>query len=278
MERSVIAFKSRHLYLTSQPNSTPGLRIAGRPSPLAPQRTAGTSFLSSRAASRDSDNPRTNAENVPYDLVIFDLDGVLVDSERIVTRIEEEYFATIGVQMSAEHALALFKGKTNEELAQRIESRAPRRLPTAWTYDWAMATANALVRELGPSEGVASVLQWLTDAGKTLAVASQSPMGRIELSLFVTHLASYFGDRLYSASMVEKPKPAPDLYLYVARELGVPLERCCVVEDSPTGVRAAVAAGMAVFGYAADEDPKALASAGATVFTKMTELRGLLPD
>lgn len=213
---------------------------------------------------------------MPYDLVIFDLDGVLVDSERIATRVEEEFFATLGLKLSADEMMEKFKGKTTEELAREVERLAPKPLTVSWPYDWAMATAAAFVRELRPVDGIEPLLQALRDANIGVAVASQSPRGRVDFSLHITGLEPFFEGRIYTASLVAKPKPAPDLFLHVAHELRVPPKRCCVVEDSPTGVRAGVAAGMTVFGYAADHDPEALRSAGATVFTKMPELRDAL--
>jgi beta-phosphoglucomutase-like phosphatase (HAD superfamily) len=96
------------------------------------------------------------------------------------------------------------------------------------------------------------------------------------LSLEVSGLAQYFGGRVFTASMVGRPKPAPDLFLYAAKQIGVDARSCVVIEDSPSGAAAAVAAGMDVLGYAADSDADRLAAAGAEVFREMGEVPELL--
>jgi beta-phosphoglucomutase-like phosphatase (HAD superfamily) len=98
----------------------------------------------------------------------------------------------------------------------------------------------------------------------------------VHLSLALCRLDQYFGAHVSTASMVARPKPAPDVYLHAAESLGAAPAACIVIEDSPSGVRAARAAGMTVYGYAADEDATALAQAGATVFRDMNELPALL--
>jgi HAD superfamily hydrolase (TIGR01509 family) len=211
-----------------------------------------------------------------YELVIFDCDGVLVDSERLVNRIESEVFRGHGLPIDPETSRALFKGKTAAEVVIEIERRAGGSLPRDWAYDWGFATANALVRDLRAVPGVRAVVERLAAAGVETCVASQSPRPRVELSLAVTEMAELFADRIYCASMVARGKPAPDLFLYAARERGARPERCVVVEDSPSGVVAGRAAGMTVFGYAADEDGAELAAAGAVVFDAMEALPGLL--
>ena len=111
---------------------------------------------------------------------------------------------------------------------------------------------------------------------QAICVASQSSPTRVALSLRVAGLDAYFGPHVYTASMVARPKPAPDLFLFAAENMGVAPERCTVIEDSPVGVIGAREAGMRVFGYAADESAEALADAGAHVFYSMEELIGLL--
>jgi beta-phosphoglucomutase-like phosphatase (HAD superfamily) len=111
-----------------------------------------------------------------------------------------------------------------------------------------------------------------------MCVASQSSPARVALSLRVAALDGYFGPHVFTASMVERPKPAPDLFLFAARQMGVLPECCTVIEDSPVGVIGARAAGMQVCGYAADESAQALSEAGATVFYSMDELVGLLKE
>ena len=214
-------------------------------------------------------------------LVIFDCDGVLVDSEPLVNRIEAEYFTELGAPMTADEAGAAFKGKTVEQVASALEERTGRKLSAEFGYEWGMTTAFGLVRELRVVPGVQALIERVQKSGTAMCVASQSPLVRVRLSLHVTGLSHYFGNNVFTAGMVERPKPAPDLFLFAAQRMGVSPERAVVIEDTPTGVAAARAAGMRVYGYAADANAHALESAGANVFYSMDDLRldgGLIQD
>jgi HAD superfamily hydrolase (TIGR01509 family) len=208
--------------------------------------------------------------------IIFDCDGVLVDSERLVSRLEAELLTSWGWPCTPQQHRSEFKGCSFPDMARTIEQRLAGRLPVDWMYLWAMETANVFRAELREVRGVRAVIERLLAAGRALCVASQSPAPRVRLSLGVCDLARYFGTGVFSASLVARPKPAPDLFLYAAAQLAVAPERCTVIEDSPSGVRAAVAAGMRVFGYAADEDAERLRAAGAHTFHDMAELPSLL--
>ncbi|HXJ33011.1 MAG TPA: HAD-IA family hydrolase [Candidatus Eisenbacteria bacterium] len=212
----------------------------------------------------------------PFDLVIFDCDGVLVDSERLINRIESRLFSQVGLDVSPDEARTAFKGRTVAEIVAIAESARGATLPAGWLYDWGMLIALGFVRDLRAVSGVRSVLDRLAAREIPTCVASQAPKVRVELALAVTDLERYFGARAFTASMVPRAKPLPDLFLYAAAAMGAEPSRCAVVEDSESGVRAAVAAGMTVFGYAADEDAEALARAGAAVFGTMAELPALL--
>ena len=221
------------------------------------------------------------ARRVLNGLVIFDCDGVLVDSEPLVNRIEAEYFTELGAPMNAQQASAAFKGKTVEQVASALEERTGEKLSAEFGYEWGMTTALGLVRELRAVPGVRALIERVQSSGIAICVASQSPLARVRLSLHVTGLASYFGEHVFTAGMVENPKPAPDLFLFAAQRMGVPPGSAIVIEDTPTGVLAARAAGMRVYGYAADENAQALESAGAVVFHSMDDLRfdgGLIQD
>ena len=208
--------------------------------------------------------------------VLFDCDGVLVDSERLVCRVEAELLTRWGWPLSASEVRAQFQGRSFRSIARSIEQNLAGSLPDDWMYHWAMETAELFRAELREISGVRAVLELLVGQGTPIAVASQSPLPRVRISLGVCDLRRYFGTRVFSASMVARPKPAPDLYLHAAAQLGEAPERCLVIEDSVSGVRAAVAAGMRVFGYAADADADALAAAGARPFSDMAELPGLI--
>lgn len=208
--------------------------------------------------------------------VIFDCDGVLVDSEGVVNRTESTYFTELGFTISPQEALARFKGQTVQQVATAVEAACAGKLPGDWQFEWGVRVARDLVRELKAVDGVEEVIKRVIGSGRKICVASQSPPSRVELSLHLCGLDGYFGDRVFTASMVPRPKPAPDLFLHAARELGVEPQACVVIEDSPSGVIAARAAGMTVYGYAAMEDPAALQAAGAIVFTSMHDLTPLL--
>jgi HAD superfamily hydrolase (TIGR01509 family) len=209
-------------------------------------------------------------------LLIFDCDGVLVDSERLVSRVESELLGELGLSIEPRALSALLKGKTVEEVARIVEQRVGRALPPGFWYGWAMAIAHGFVQELREVPGVRAVLERAAAAGVPVCVASQSLLPRVRLSLRVTALDGFFGEHLYTAAMVARGKPAPDLFLHAAAQLGIAPQSCAVIEDSPSGAIAARAAGMTVFGYAADEDAAALAGAGAHVFMSMQELPALL--
>src|SRR5262249_10242363 len=157
---------------------------------------------------------------------IFDCDGVLVDSERLANALASRHLARLGLHMSAESARAAFKGHTVAEVARVMESLLGEPLPTEWLYDWGMETALAFVRELRPVAGLRDVLVRLTRNGVVLCVALQSSRPRVELALSITELASFFGARVYTADVVPRPKPFPDLFLFAAAQLGVEPVRC----------------------------------------------------
>lgn len=216
-------------------------------------------------------------DRAAFELVIFDCDGVLVDSEPLVNRIEAERVTRLGWAITPAEARAAFKGLTVSGVMQQISHRVGETPGDEWIYDWGMDTALGFVRELRAIEGVEPIVRALRTAGRPIAVASQSPPARVELSLRLTGLGTYFGDDVYTASMVARPKPAPDLFLHVAHSMDVVPERCVVIEDSPSGVKAAIAAGMTCWGFAATEPAEGLVRAGAhMVFDRMEALGDLL--
>lgn len=207
--------------------------------------------------------------------VIFDCDGVLVDSEPLVNRLEADLVSQLGIPCTPDEARRRFKGKTVAGVAESLEADLGRPLSKDWIYDWGMATALGFVRELRPIEGVDAVVRALHERRIPIAVASQSPPARVALSLRLCKLDSYFGPHVYTASMVARPKPAPDLYLLAAARLGISPRECVVIEDSPTGVRAAVEAGMTCYGFTAAESAFDLRAAGAS---SVSESMGALGD
>ncbi len=217
------------------------------------------------------------AGGVP-ELVIFDCDGVLVDSEPLALRSLREGLSELGLAMSEREAHDRFVGRSWKSISEDIEDLLGRPVPEGWNERRKARDTALFEAELQPIPGVADVLALLQGAGIPVCVASSGRPEKIRSSLGLTDLRSWFGENLFSASMVEHGKPAPDLFLLAAREMGFEPGVCAVIEDSVPGVTGAVAAGMTVFAYAADPlaDREALAAKGATLFSTMAELPGLL--
>lgn len=207
-------------------------------------------------------------------LVIFDCDGVLVDSEPIAARLTAEAVSELGWQMSAEIAKAEFLGDTFKNIIRRVEERIGAPVPADWPARSQANLLAALERELEPVPGVVSAIEKLRAAGFTLAVGSQGTHDKMQLTLGVTGLLPFFEGRVFSATQVEHPKPAPDLFLLAARSLGFTPASSIVVEDSTRGVKAALAAGMRVLGYTASVGREAIVNAGAEPIDDLS----LLPE
>ena len=210
----------------------------------------------------------------PPDLVIFDCDGVLVDSERIAIRVDAIVLADLGWPLSEAEIIERFVGRSEEHFVREIEAHLGRPLPANWEEVYQPLYTAAFEKELRAVDGVMDALDRITIA---TCVASSGSHEKIRRSLRSTDLYERFEGRIFSASEVANGKPAPDLFLHAAARLGVPPARCAVVEDSRYGVEAARAAGMAAFGYAGSvTPPHRLAGPGTVVFSDMRELPGLL--
>ena len=208
-----------------------------------------------------------------YDLVIFDCDGVLVDSERLTVHEEARMLTELGWPVTADEVVGLFMGLS---LATELEMVADRLGPAAaerFEHDLVPRLTAIFDAELTPVDGIPALLDALAQKGVPTCVASSGLPDGIRRKLDRTGLREHFGDRISSASEVEHGKPAPDLFLLAAGRMGVEPARAAVIEDSVPGVEAAVAAGMAVYGFAGGlaraED---LHAAGAVVFDAMAEL------
>lgn len=210
-----------------------------------------------------------------YDLVIFDCDGVLVDSEPIANRVLLERLQTVGLTLSSAEVMQRFVGRSQKGCLSLAAELVPRGLPDRFAEDWDSALFTALEEEVKPIDGVADLLANLEIP---YCVASNSSPERMRISLRATGLLPLFSDRMFSSIDVPNPKPAPDLFVYAARTLGAAPPRCAVVEDTPTGVRAGVAAQMKVFGFVGGEHTtaSALRAEGAQTFESMSELAALL--
>jgi len=212
----------------------------------------------------------------PPGLVIFDCDGVLVDSEPVANRVFARMLAELGLVFDDAQMDELFLGRTMSHCLELVAGRLGRPLPDGFEAEHDRRLFEALAVELVPVPGVVPVLDRLA---LPCCVASNGGPDKMRFSLAQVGLLRRFGDRLFSAAHVARGKPAPDLFLHAARCMGVAPAACAVIEDSPAGVAAGVAAGMKVFGFAARTPAARLRDAGAhRVFTAMDELPTLLGE
>ncbi|MER6530632.1 HAD family hydrolase [Streptomyces sp. NPDC001508] len=211
-----------------------------------------------------------------YDLVIFDNDGVLVDSEPISNQLLAAYLTELGHPTSYEDSLRDYMGAAMHRVHDLVAERTGQRLPADFDDIFHTRVFAAFERELKPVSGVVGVLEKLAADGVPYCVASSGSHERIRVGHRTTGLDRWFEDsRIFSSQDVGRGKPAPDLFLYAAEQMGIAPQRCVVVEDSPLGVQAAVAAGMDVYGFTAMTPPEKLTGAG-QLFSDMQELTDLL--
>ncbi|WBQ06451.1 HAD family hydrolase [Kribbella sp. CA-293567] len=207
-------------------------------------------------------------------LVIFDNDGVLVDSERLANGILAELLTEAGLLYTVEEAVRDFMGGSMVSMRQQAEAKLGRPLP-AELEDRYHERLFAGFADLRPVPGVREVLDQLDADGTVYCLASSGTHRRIHTALTTVGFWDRFEGRIFSSEDVRLGKPAPDLFLHAAGTIGVKPADCVVVEDSPLGVAAANAAGMRVLGYAAMTDPAKLSTATA-VFHDMAALPELI--
>lgn len=209
----------------------------------------------------------------PPSLVIFDCDGVLVDSERLSHTVLIQMLAEMGVSIGFDDAVLRFMGTSLPTCLARVEELLGRAPPAEFLPRFAQRTRDAFEKDLAPVPGVAAVLDALDQRGVPFCVASNGNRAKVDFTLGHTGLLPRFAGRLFTADDVQHPKPAPDLFLHAARCLGADPLRTVVVEDTPTGVTAAKAAGMRAVGFTAMTPAARLLAAGAdTVATSMPQL------
>jgi beta-phosphoglucomutase-like phosphatase (HAD superfamily) len=220
--------------------------------------------------------------DLTFDAVLFDCDGVLVDSEPITNGVLRDMLEERGWKLSADECMRIFVGKAVKDEALLIESRTGQPVTEDWMVSFRERRNVGLMRDVKPirhAVQAAAAIHELFDG--RIACASGADRFKVELQLEKCGLMPYFTDRIFSGHELPRSKPAPDVYLAAAAALGVDPRRCAVVEDTVTGVTAGMAAGATVFGYsppeAGHDAPAALRQAGAiTIFTDMAELPALL--
>jgi HAD superfamily hydrolase (TIGR01509 family) len=208
-------------------------------------------------------------------LVIFDCDGVLVDSERLAVRVEVAVLAELGWPLSEAEVVERFMGRSAAVMAEAIRERLGRGLPDDWQDRFDRGYRAAFDAELAPVDGVVEALDRIDTP---TCVASSGSHDTLRRTLGLTGLYPRFEGRIFSADEVATGKPAPDLFLHAAARLGAEPSACAVVEDSRYGVEAARAAGMRAFGYTGGglTPPDRLAGPGTVLFDDMRQLPELL--
>jgi len=219
---------------------------------------------------------------IPFDAVLFDCDGVLVDSEPITNGVLRDMLEELGWTLSKEECMRIFVGKAVKDEVALIQDRTGRAIDDAWLLRFRERRNEGLVRGVQAIPGAVQAAAALhASLEGRIACASGADRFKVELQMEKCGLMPYFQGRIFSGHEMPRSKPAPDVYLAAAAALGVDPKRCAVVEDTVTGVTAGVAAGATVFGYsppeAGHDAPGALRQAGALhTFTDMAALPALL--
>jgi HAD superfamily hydrolase (TIGR01509 family) len=208
------------------------------------------------------------------ELLIFDCDGVLTDSERIAVKVDLQVLEELGLALSEADVITLFMGRSDQETRSEIEQRLGRALPADWQRQVDARYRAAFTAELKPVAGIVEALDRLTLRN---CVASSGSHEHLRFTLGLTGLYDRFEGRIFSADDVAAGKPAPDVFLHAAAQMQVAPGHCLVVEDSVNGVRAARAAGMPALAYGGGLTPKQLlAGPDTVVFDDMRELPNVI--
>lgn len=209
-----------------------------------------------------------------FGLVIFDCDGVLVDSEMITNRVFAQMLNEVGIAMSLEEMFERFVGRSMPQCLAIVTELLGRPVPDEFVQQFRKRAAAALQSELKAVPDIGTVLAAMC---VPFCVASSGTHEKMQTTLGITGLLPQFRGKMYSVTEVARSKPFPDVFLYAASQQGVVPSACAVIEDTPTGVTAGVAAGMTVFGYCALTPRHRLIEAGAHhTFERMRDLPGLL--
>jgi HAD superfamily hydrolase (TIGR01509 family) len=208
-----------------------------------------------------------------FELLIFDCDGVLVDSEPLVNRIYVDMLREDGLVVDEADMLRRFSGAAESTRLAALKQELGWVPRADFATEYRDHQAKLMGSELVQIRGISALLE---DLRIPICVASNGAGEDIRIRLGLAGLSHFFGDALFSAEDLGRPKPLPDIYLHAARHFDVEPARCAVIEDSLPGVQAARAAGMTVFGYAALTPADQLAAAGALPFFAMEEIPALL--
>lgn len=205
-----------------------------------------------------------------FELVIFDCDGVLVDSETITNALMVDMLKPFGVVFNRQEYINRYVGIKLEDCIDQISELFDVNFPSSFISDYHQIALELLDQNVKAIEGVQNLIERLT---VPFCLASNSHEAKVKLMLERTDLLPFFKGKIFSSTSVSKPKPAPDVYLLAARTMGIKPEECAVIEDTPVGIRAGKAAGMTVYGYEGLFSGSLLLDAGAdVVFDHMDQL------
>lgn len=205
--------------------------------------------------------------------IIFDCDGVLVDSEEIGNKILLSMTKEFGFRMTMEEAIMSFSGRSLKDCFQQIENRINKKLPVDFEKEYRKQSYEAFKTELKPVKGVK---QFIDSLSISYCIASSGPVEKIKSNLTTTGLAWKFGENIFSSYQINSWKPDPEIFLYAAKEMGFKVSECIVIEDSKAGVISAVKGGFTVYGFANESSSQVLQNEGAIVFYSFEELNKLL--
>ena len=207
-----------------------------------------------------------------YNCIIFDCDGVLVDSEAISAKIFQQMVAELGCKLDFETVLNQITGTSMKENLNFFRKELDRELPDDFETEFRKRSYEAFKTGLKPIKGIHDLLNKLNIP---VCVASSGPVEKIRLNLTSTNLVHFFGENIFSSYEIQSWKPDPEIYLHAAKVMGFNPEECAVIEDSEVGIKAAKAGGFDVFGFAHDKNKTAFEELGATVFSNVDELSKL---
>ena len=205
--------------------------------------------------------------------ILFDCDGTLVDSENITNRVVANMAGELGISMTLREAQIKFGGKTLDAVIYGMKEMSGKDIPADWLPRLVKEVSKAYETDLQPMEGIKKLLDSIDIP---ICVASNGEPRHVKGSLMLTGLNGYFNENVFTASEVNRPKPAPDLFLHAAQKMGFKPKDCVVIEDSIPGVTAAVNANIKVYGLVKLCSAEELESAGAIPFKTMHELSELL--
>jgi len=209
----------------------------------------------------------------PFQLVIFDCDGVIVDSEPLAAEVISDMAAELGLRITAREAQERFNGRKIAEWIKELETEVQRPLADTFIPEFRARSAERFQQDLQPVSGIQKALESLTIP---YCMASSGPMAKINVTLTSTQMMAYFEGKIFSGYELQTWKPDPGLFLHAARAFAASPESCAVVEDSLAGVQAGLAAGMTVFHYQPENPPQVSTDKRVVRFNSMDLLPGLV--